>query len=503
MKKVTYIVSLFLLVGPLSAQDISITSSSKELEKGFAWAKDKARSFVVTGKKGPVNISDVNGQSEIVDYIPSYWAGYPLRTAFYSRDFCHQISGAHLLGLEEENFTMMKAFAASANASRKWYPLWAINFDGSPYLLDYKNDNDFVREVPATFELVEKAYRLYCWTGDKRYLEDDVLWNYYTRVVTDFVTLHDKKIPNGIAEGTGEGNIFKGTATFNEQRDVPLIEAGDGFACQYSAFIAYAEMAKLRGMNKLAEEYFEKAADLKTYFNTEWGVKGTDLYNRGYISGDKPVAGWGKENSWFMPMKGLTDPLSERTSKYLDFISARLDSKEGIPDNIEAISYVPEVFFLYDRNEQGWKWMKHMLSTIDQEHAASSLTGKNGNYPEVSYVLIANVVENLAGISVEATRNYISTASHLPQEIKTLNVKNVKMGDALIDVSHEGQDLSSLNYTEGDDALIWDAYFVGSYDYLYVNGEKQTCKSLDIMGSKYSVCQLTLEPGERKTVSIK
>ena len=72
----------------------------------------KARSFVVTGKKGPVNISDVNDESEIVDYIPAYWAGYPLRTAFYSRDFCHQIAGAHLLGLEEENFTMMKAFAA-------------------------------------------------------------------------------------------------------------------------------------------------------------------------------------------------------------------------------------------------------------------------------------------------------------------------------------------------------------------------------------------------------
>lgn len=502
MKKIRYIVGLLWLVGTISAQDISITSSSKELEKGFEWAKEKAHSFVVTGKKGPVNISDVNGKSDSVDYIPSYWAGYPLRTAFYSRDFCHQISGAHLLGLEEENFTMMKAFAASANASRKWYPLWAINFDGSPYLLDYNNDNDFVREVPATFELVEKAYKLYLWTGDKRYLEDELLWNYYTKAVTEFITLHDEKIPNGIAEGTGEGNIFKGAATFNEQQDVPLIEAGDGIACQYAAFVAYAEMAKLRGMTVLSEEFFKKAEGLKNYFNTVWGVKDTDLYNRGYISEDKPVAGWGKENSWFMPMKGITDPLSDRTGKYLDFISSRLESKDGIPDNIEAISYVPEVFFLYNRNESGWKWMKHILSTIDQDHAASNLTGKNGNYPEVSYVLISNIVENLAGVSVDASCNYISTASHLPQEIKTLEVKNVKLGNSLVTVSHEGHHVSSLIYSKGDKPLVWDACFDGTYEYLYVDGEKLSCKSIHVMGNNYSVCQLILNPGEKKVVSI-
>nr|WP_129731558.1 hypothetical protein [Parabacteroides goldsteinii] len=503
MKKITYIIGLLILASNISAQDISITSSSKNLEKGFEWAKEKARSFVVTGKKGPVNISDVNNVSEMVDYIPSYWAGYPLRTAFYSRDFCHQSAGAHLLGLENENFTMMKAFAASANASRKWYPLWAINFDGSPYLLDYKNDNDFVREVPAAFELVEKAYKLYLWTGDKRYLEDEVLWNYYTKVVTEFITLHDEKMPNGIAEGTGEGNIFKGTATFNEQRDVPLIEAGDGIACQYGAFVAYAEMAKSRGMIELSKEFLKKAEDLKTHFNTDWGIKDTDLYNRGYTTKDKPVAGWGKENSWFMPMKGITDPLSERTDKYLDFISMHLDSKDGIPENIEAISYVPEVFFLYNRNELGWKWMNHILSTIEQEHAQSGLTGKNGNYPEVSYVLISNVVENLAGVSVDASRNYISTASHLPQDIKTLEVENIKMGNSLMTVSHEGHHMSSLNYLKGDKALIWNACFDGAYKYLYVNGEKMSCESLKVMGVNYSICQLKLNPGEKKVVSVK
>lgn len=159
----------------LSAQEVSIRSSNKELEEIFDWAKVKAYSYVMTGKSGPVNISERNEKSDTVAYIPSYWAGYPLRTAFYLRDFCHQATGAHLLGLEEENYSMTKAFALSANRERKWYPLWALNFDGSIYTLDYHNDEHFVREVPAAFELVEKAYRLYNWTGDRRYLTDETL----------------------------------------------------------------------------------------------------------------------------------------------------------------------------------------------------------------------------------------------------------------------------------------------------------------------------------------
>ena len=54
---------------------------------------------------------------------------------------------------------MLRAFAASATAGRKWYPLWALNFDGSPFKLDYAGDHSFVREVPAVFELVEQCLR--------------------------------------------------------------------------------------------------------------------------------------------------------------------------------------------------------------------------------------------------------------------------------------------------------------------------------------------------------
>ncbi|WP_207636862.1 hypothetical protein [[Clostridium] dakarense] len=249
-----------------------VTSSNKEIEDGFNWAMNKTSQFVMTGKKGIVNKDenrpngDGTGEKE---YLPSYWAGYYDRTAFYGRDFVHQATGAQIAGLRDENFSIFKVFAKNATESRKWYTLWAFNFDGSPHTIDYKNDNNFVREVPAQFELVEKAYEQYLWTGDKRYIEDDELWNFYTKVMTDYIDLHDDQNPNGIAEG--KGGIFQGSCTYNERGEHP-IEAGDAIGSQYQATLAYAGMLEARGEKKESQKWYKKAESLKKYFNEEWSV---------------------------------------------------------------------------------------------------------------------------------------------------------------------------------------------------------------------------------------
>lgn len=503
---VCFVVALLLLGRSIqlyaqTSKDVSIYSSDKELVETFNWAKEKALTFVQTGKTGPINVSERDKKATQQNkYIPSYWAGYPLRTAFYSRDFCHQVVGAHLLGLENENYSMLEAFATSADESRKWYPLWAINFDGSPYVLDYRSDDNFVREVPAVFELVEKTYQLYLWTGDENLIRNEVIWKFCTKAVSDFIKLHDNEFPNGVAEGTGKG-IFKGTATYNEQYDVPFFEAGDGIASQYQAFRAYAAIAKARGENKLAETYFEKATSLKDYFNTEWGIMHTSSYNRGYSMLREPIDGWGKENSWFIPMKEISNADSDRHKAYLKFIDERLESKDDIPDNIEAISYVPEVFFTHHQNETGWKWMKHIISEIDTEHVQSSLTGTNGNYPEVSFVLISNVIENLLGIQPVAAKNKISSLSHLPSEIKFLGAKNITIGTSKIELKHTSTTTSLLNYTKGNKELIWEAQFPGSFDKLFINNKEVKCKKGSKNGLEYSYAIINLKPGESVKVS--
>jgi hypothetical protein len=485
-----------------SFDELIIHSSSTELNEAFQWAQEKALSYVQTNKSGPINAWENGPGSDTVNYIPSYWAGYPKRSAFYSRDFCHQLEGAHLLGLEEENFQMMKAFGTSADASKKWFPLWALNFDGSTYTVDYKSDSNFVREIPATFELVEKAYELFKWTGDLRYLENDQLWIFYSKAVTDFIQLHDQKIPNGIAEGTGKG-IFDGAASYNEQRDKPLIEAGDALASQYKALSAFSKMAEIKRLPELASQFSIKADQLKDYFNNDWGIINTDLYNRGYLEDGTPVDGWGKENSWFMPMKGLTKKGSQRTLDYLNFIDERLESKEDIPENIEAISYIPETFFFHNQNEVGWKWMKHIINKLDQDHSYSSATGRNGDYPEVSYVLIRNVIVDLLGVIPNASKNEISTLSHLPQELEFLEVENIKIGNSILSVHHQGTHSSKIKYLSGNQTLNWKAEFTGNVKSLFVNGDEKKATYTIEDGFEKSFIVLNLKPGEEVEVTIK
>ncbi len=490
---------LFQIVG---AQQISISSSSKELESAFEWAKNKALSYVMTGKIGPVNISEINHDTtKVVSYIPSFWAGYPGRTAFYSRDFCHQSTGAFWLGLDKENFSMLKTFCSTSNEKRKWYPLWAINFDGSDYVLDYHNDDDFVREVPVVFELIEAAYNLYLRTGDSRYLTDDMLWNFYTKIVTDFISLHDKKMPNGVPEGSGELHIFKGVASYNEH-DKPLLEAGDAIANQYDAFLAYSKMASLRGDKATACLFSKKAKELYTYFNTKWGIEGTQLYNRGYGMDKKPQSDWGKENSWFMPMKGITDPNSLRTNNFLDFIEKSMDTKEMKPDNIEAISYLPEVFFRYHQNERGWKWMKYIIAARENQHLSGSLTGTNGDYPEISFLLVSNIVEQLAGLMPNAGENRVSTTPHLPGEIETLTINHARIGNKLVSITHLKTESTSLSYENGNEPIIWEANFPGEYHFIYADGKKIKSKQKNDNGTICSYCELTLQPGDQKQLSV-
>jgi len=485
----------------LKISDLTIHSSNAQLVEVFNWAKVKARSFVQTGKKGQINGWERGEGTGSEDYIPSYWAGYPKRQAFYSRDFCHQLIGAHLLGLEEENFSMLKAFAKSADEGKKWFPLWAINFDGSPFLLDYRGDEDFVREVPATFELVEKANELYQWTGDQRYIQDEVLWNYYNKVVTDFITLHDTQLPNGIAEGTGKG-IFAGAASYNEQKDFPLIEAGDGIAAQYKALEAFTEMAAYRNQSDLAKAYKEKAAALKTYFNQEWDIGKSPQYIRGYIANGNAIDGWGKENSWFMLMKGIVEGGTKRTLAYLDFVNERLESKDDIPDNVEALSYLPETFFYHHQNERAWRWMKHIMDNLKEGHTYEEATGKNGDYPEVSYVLVRNMVKDLMGLSPDIPNNTLTTLSHLPKAVKELEIENIKIGDFIVSIKHNAEQSTQLNYKKGRDLLTWKAGFVGKYSHLYLNGAKTVCQQAMDNGHTYSYCELKLESGDQIVVSI-
>lgn len=483
-----------------------VTSSNKEIEDGFNWAINKTDQFVMTGKRGIVNKDENRPNGDGTgerDYLPSYWAGYYDRTAFYGRDFVHQATGGQIAGLQDENFSMFKIFAKNATESRKWYTLWAFNFDGSPHTIDYKNDNNFVREVPAQFELVEKAYEQYLWTGDERYINDDELWNFYTKVMTDFIDLHDDQNPNGIAEG--KGGIFQGSCTYNERGEHP-IEAGDAIGSQYQATLAYAGMLEARGEKKESKEWYKKADELKKYFNEEWSVIDSenkeDRYARIIDKDGNKKNDFGKENSWFIPMKLITEP-GERNDNYLDYISEKLGDGIGTapeaPNNIEAYTYIPDTYFPYNRNEEAWKWMKYILDVRDDDHERPS-QGTNGDYPEISFTLLSQTVEGMMGIEANAPKKSVATSPRLPKDVDWIKIDDLEMGEHELSIHHEGLDKTTLT-NNSSKPLKWEARFYGDYDYIMVDGKKFKAKKKEINGELVSYRDISVKKND--TVSAK
>ncbi|MBQ8209271.1 MAG: hypothetical protein IJZ35_01630 [Clostridia bacterium] len=436
---------------------MKLESSNKFLESNFAWAVGKTATFVVTGtKNGAVNKGEGNQwygpDGEIIktpdkpwaepkDYKPCFWAGYFDRTAYYIRDFVHQVAGAYYVGLEEEIFNMYYTFVSNASEKTGWFAPWAFNFDNSIYYMDTPNYNRFVREITAQFELVEKAYQLYLLTGDKRYAEDDVIFNFIEKTMTVFIdrldgTVFDEK--NGIPEG--KGDIFEISATYNE-RGFNAAEAGDSIAAMYQAIIAYANILKIRGNTEETESQFKRAEELKKYFNNDWSiVKDSDMYAYAIDNKGKKHYKWYKQGSEifggetlkFIPLKDITYP-GERNEKLLDYIyQCELDPRTR-EDNIESLTYLPDLFFRHNRSEEAWFWMKHIVSQKDLPHEHKS-QGANGDYPEISFTFISQVIEGLMGITVDAAAGEIAVNPCLPDEVCDVRIYDLKFGEYSVDV---------------------------------------------------------------------
>ncbi|MER5928845.1 hypothetical protein [Streptomyces sp. NPDC002054] len=494
-----------LMLSPAAPADPRVSSSDPKIVEMFDWSKRKANSWVhLPGTPGPLNVDENRtGGTGTGTYGPSYWAGYANRSGYYSRDMAHQLAGAGVLGLSAENKAMLRSFAATATAQHKYYPVWALNFDnGTPLAIDYRSPTNFVREVPAPFELVQKAEEAYRWSGDRSYLDDPVLWDFYRHTTGEFVDLHNGLKDNGtvkVAEGTG-GGIFQGTASYNEQSGEPLAEAGDAIGSQYQAYLAMASLARAKGDCELADAHERRAKDLKTYYNTVWSGSGSgaDMV-RGYTTDGRALTGWGKENSWFMPMKQIIDPGARREA-YLDYID-REASGPGRPDNIEALTYLPDTFFTNNRNDTAWKWMKEVYDRKDVQHV-NAKQGTNGDYPEVSFTLLGQTVRGLMGVTPDAPARTLTTQSRLPSGMDWLKIDDLRVGDSGFSLRHDGATRSTLANTAGSATYSWEARFPGRHNRITVNGVPRPARTKVVDGVTYTYTTTAVAPGRTATVRV-
>ena len=444
---------------------LDITSSNEYLVTNFNESKETIyNDLVVTG--------DEPG------YIPAYWGSYLIRECFCSRDICHQAEAGHLLGLDLENYSMLKTFASNAPESNEYWPKWSYDFYGEPYFMDA----DF-KELPAPFEIVEKIYEQYLWTGDENWIWNDTLFTYCENTVTHFVSIHDEN-ENGIVETHTE------LATYWEQEQDDFIEAGDSFANQYRAVIAFAGILEARGEIIESNNFYELAENLRNQFENDWYDDSVERYIRGFDEFGNYKTDFGHENSFFMPMKQITD-LDYRTFNYIDFCHKSVafpygdnytqwDYNSGI--NIEAKTYLPQMGYFNNKISVGWHWLKNIMDS-------------NHSYPEVSFLIIGNIITGMMGISANAPNNLITSLSKLNYEVDWIQIDDIPIGENYVTIRHDGQLQSTFINNSGGN-IFWEAQFFGNYDFLLLNGQTVQADQKNVNGSIVTYKKLNVNVGE-------
>jgi len=333
--------------------------------------------------------------------------------------------------------------------------------------------------------LLHGARRMQAWSGDPALVEDSRLQRFYARTVSEFVAAHDPN-GNGIAEGAS-GNGWGIACTYNELPGVVLAESADSLGTQCRAFAAQAHFLRARGDAVGAQWWASKAAELRRRFNEAWYDADAGRYLIGFDHpGYRPVNAFGYETSWFIPYTALCDP-GPRAAAYLDFIHEHFQARPS--RNLEAWTYLPDVFYAWGQDDRGWNYFQHVL-----DHRS--------DYPEVSFTVISQLATRIMGIEPDAPNRALSTLGHLPQEVEWLELDHVPLGPGELRVRHEQGNRSTTVENHAGSDVVWQARFRGRHANIAVDGVASPARPETVRGLEVSSVTLTVKPGQQRTATV-
>lgn len=462
---------------------IQFSSSNPALTDAFNWAKTKALSFAHDGSD-PVGLW--------------YEAALPNREAFCMRDVSHQAIGAELLGLGEHNYNMLYKFAENISEEKDYCSFWEINRHNKAAPVDYETDHDFWYNLPANFDIIFTAYRLYQWTGNEAYLVDPTLNNFYKLSLNEYVqhwALNANKIINrdrslhilNDSKKSRFGNK-RGIPTYNEGGRGETLMGIDMTASLIAAYTAYAELLKSDGKVKASNEYLERSKIEQEFLNNFWWDEEIGEF-RSILYEDKTF-------DYFM----VGD--NQAFIHYLLYFNVLKDQEkirrivnqyaEKYPQLIvELKSYLPIIFY-----ENGYSTL-----ATDMLIQLCSIENQRRDYPENSFTVIEHLTRGLMGINVDARSNSFTTYSRVGKNNDWAELKNIPVLANKISVIHNGHTNTTAFNVRGK-TIKWIAKFQGSYDFLYVNGIKRKCTISANNGETYSYIELELKEGQRSSISI-
>lgn len=456
---------------------VTLSSSDARLKETFDWAKRTALGYAHDGHD-PVG----------------YWyeAALPGREAFCMRDVSHQSVGGEIVGLSPHNFNMMYKFAVNISEARDWCTYWEINRYDKPASVDYADDKHFWYTLTASPDVVQACYRLYEWTGNKEYLVNPALDDFYEKSLTVYLDRW-KLNPNELMSRPRHMNAevpFRQDAPFNGARGIPsYVEVAGEFTCGvdlvcalYAACHAYGEMLSLRGQKEKAERFFAKAQTYKTMVNETWWNEKKSLFETSLMPGgefrDNEQAINGETYViWF---QAAGEPA--RTKAVLDLLMQR-------PCNIENRSHYPYLLYRGHRPQEAYSVL---VSLKDMKRSA---------YPEVSFGVMEGIVAGLMGVRPSATRGVVQTLPQLTPATEWAEVTAVPVLGTVIGVRHEGG-MKSTFTNSGTSTVKWQASFYGDHKTIKVDNREMIAESaIDGTGNRYAFVDVEVSPNNKVTAS--
>ena len=463
-------------------RELIFVSSDKELNKAFNWAKNKALSYA-------------HDNNDPVGYW--YEAALPDREAFCMRDVSHQAIGAEILGLGKHNFNMFLKFAQNISKEKDYCSYWEINRYNKPAPVDYENDQDFWYNLPANFDITFTANRLYKWTGNKEYLENPDLINFYELSLNEYLdhwdigyretlernrSLHTPDNP----ENSRFGNK-RGIPSYNEGGRGETMLGIDMTASIIAAYKAYAEMLKLRGDLSLSSEYLEKANQEQEFLDQFWYDNEKQEYRSIlYDDGSFDYFMVGKDQA-FLHYLFYFDTIKDN-SKILNLVGKYEANFNKLI--VELKSYLPIMFYENGKSELANKMIINLCSVQNPRRA----------YPENSYTVIEHLTRGLMGIEADAANNGFVSFSRLEKDLEWAEMANVPLLSNKIGVKHFGKTKTIAHNINGE-TIKWTAKIPGTHEFLFVNGEKTASTQVANGMLPYSYITIDLEKNDTATVS--
>lgn len=465
---------LFLVCFNAAAQP-AFTSSDKAMEKAFNWAKEQALHY-----RGAA--ADPVG--------PWYESALPPRSAFCMRDVSHQCIGAEILGLSRENVNMFNLFAGNISQSKDWCSYWEINKWNKPAPDDYRNDKEFWYNLPANFDVLNASWRMYLWTDNSHYIDAPAFVNFQQRSVNEYINSW-VLAADSLLKRPAHPNApipYNESDSFHRCRGLPSYSEGvqnlktgvDLVAALYRGMITYSDILTLKGKNKEAAVYAQKAQKYLERLEADWWSDKDGQYYT-YLSN---TGQFGKDEGetfllWFDALKD-----SARAGKTLDRVTAARI-------NVENMSYYPFLFYKFGR----WGKARDYILLLSDPSTARR------EYPEVSYGIIEGVVQGLMGISPDARTRTLATV-YKTDAPGDASIGNVPLLNTNISLSHLSRRQSVIKNT-GAQPFKWKAMFYGSFKRATVNGKTMAVKTgKDLQNKPVSFVETAVKPGQNLNVKV-